>query len=254
MDSKSILFRFKTVQTNAIRILFESLKNILSDVNFKVDSKGIKLTTVDGTQSAIINLFLDALKFEEYTCVSELNIGLNLLSVFKVLKGIKNTDTVSFTVYQEDHCSIYITTENSDKKATITTKLKMLDMDEKIYSIPDIKFNSFITMPSSDFQGYIADLATISSEIYFKTNCQKFSLSSSGDFADQTIVINENSEIVDDSEEQTGTFNIKYIQLFTKSTNLCGTVEIYLKTGYPLTILYNVANLGQIKYCLAPKV
>ena len=151
MDSKSILFRFKTVQTNAIRILFESLKNILSDVNFKVDSRGIKLTTVDGTQSAIINLYLDASKFEEYTCVSEINIGLNLLSVFKVLKGIKNTDTVSFTVYQEDHCSIYITTENSDKKATITTKLKMLDMDEKIYSIPDIKFNSFITMPSSDF-------------------------------------------------------------------------------------------------------
>ena len=50
-----------------------------------------------------------------------------------------------------------------------------------------------------------------------------------------------------------GLYNIKYIQLFTKSTNLCGTVEIYLKTGYPLTILYNVANLGQIKDCLAPK-
>ena len=248
------IFYFKTVQTNAIRVLFESLKNILSDVSFRADKTGVKLTTVDGTQTAIINLFLDSSKFEEYYSDPEVNIGLNLLSVYKILKGIKNTDTISFTIYRKEENNLYITTEHTDKKATVSSRIKLLDMDEKIYSIPDIKFNSFITMPSSDFQGYIADLATISSEIYFKTNCQRFTLSSSGDFADQTIVINENSEITDVSDEQTGTFNIKYIQLFTKSTNLCGTVEIYLKTGYPLTILYNVANLGQIKYCLAPKV
>ena len=62
---RDIAFKFKTVQTNAIRILFESLKNILADVNFKVDKQGIKLTTVDGTQQAIINLILHGEKFEE---------------------------------------------------------------------------------------------------------------------------------------------------------------------------------------------
>ena len=58
----------------------------------------------------------------------------------------------------------------------------------------------------------------------------------------------------DKKNENSGLYNIKYIQLFTKSTNLCGTVEIYLKTNYPLTILYNVANLGDIKLCLSPNV
>lgn len=251
--SKEPIFNIKTVQTNAIRILFESLKNILADVNFKVSSEGIKLTAVDGTQQAIINLFLKGEKFEEYKCTRDLNIGLNLLSVFKILKGIKNTDTIAFTVYKDEDTVIYITTENSDKRATIVSKLKLLDMDEKIYSIPDIDFDSFITMPSGDFQTYISDLATISSEITIKTNYNNFSLSVAGDFAEQTIIINENSEKVIHKEEQSGTFNIKFIQLFTKSTNLCGTVEIYLKSNFPLTIVYNVANLGQIKYCLAPK-
>ena len=64
MSENNILFRFKTVQTNAVRILFESLKNILSDVNFKADSSGVKLTTIDGTNSAIVNLFLHSEKFE----------------------------------------------------------------------------------------------------------------------------------------------------------------------------------------------
>lgn len=253
MSENKILFRFKTVQTNAIRILFESLKNILSDVNFKADASGLKLTTIDGTQNAIVNLFLVNEKFEEYICTSTVNIGINLLSVFKILKGIKHTDTISFTIYKREDSNMYIESQNSDKKSTITSKIKLLDMDEKIYNIPDIKFDSYITMPSSDFQTYISDLANVSSEIEFRSNTNNLSLKSTGDFAEQTIRINETNNENSNSDEQYGIYNIKYIQLFTKSTNLCGTVEIYLKTGYPLTILYNVANLGQIKYCLAPK-
>lgn len=253
MSEKKILFRFKTVQTNAIRILFESLKNILSDVNFKADATGLKLTTIDGTQNAIVNLFLVNEKFEEYICTNPVNIGINLLSVFKILKGIKHTDTISFTIYESEDSNMYIESQNSDKKSTITSKIKLLDMDEKIYNIPDIEFDSYITMPSSDFQTYISDLANVSSEIEFRSNINNLSLKSTGDFAEQTIKINETNNEISNSDEQYGIYNIKYIQLFTKSTNLCGTVEIYLKTGFPLTILYNVANLGQIKYCLAPK-
>ena len=48
-----------------------------------------------------------------------------------------------------------ITSQNSDKRAVIRSKIKLLDMDEKIYNIPDINFDSYITMPSSDFQTYI---------------------------------------------------------------------------------------------------
>tara|TARA_B110001452_G_scaffold27116_1_gene21281 strand:- start:7375 stop:8139 length:765 start_codon:yes stop_codon:yes gene_type:complete len=246
-----VLFRFKTVQTNAIRILFESLKNILSDVNFKADSAGLKLTTIDGTSSAIVNLLLQKEKFEEYICTKSTNIGVNLLSVFKILKGIKHADTISFTIYENEDGHMYINCENTEKQAKICTKIKLLDMDEKIYKIPDIRFNSYITMPSSDFQTYISDLSNISNEIHFTYN-NALKLRAIGDFADQTITINETNDN-SANDEQCGVYNTKYILLFTKSTNLCSTVEIYLKTGYPLTILYNVANLGQIKYCLAPK-
>ena len=250
-DRGPVLFRFKTVQTNAIRILFESLKNILSDVNLKADSTGLNLTTIDGTNSAIVNLFLQKEKFEEYVCTRITNIGVNLLSIFKILKGIKHADTISFTIYDDEDRYMFIECENSDKQARISTKIKLLDMDEKIYKIPDIQFTSYITMPSSDFQTYISDLSNISNEIHFTYN-KALKLRAIGDFADQTIVINETNDN-SDTDEQFGIYNTKYILLFTKSTNLCSTVEIYLKTGYPLTILYNVANLGQLKYCLAPK-
>tara|TARA_B110000093_G_C12966597_1_gene409930 strand:- start:1241 stop:2017 length:777 start_codon:yes stop_codon:yes gene_type:complete len=254
-NQSAIIFSFKTVQTNAIRVLFESLKNILSDVNFKADSSGIKLTAVDGTTTAIVNLFLHSEKFEEYICENSINIGLNLASVFKILKGIKNTDTISFTILRTDMNNMILTSQNSDKKAIIRSKIKLLDMDEKIYNIPDIHFDSYITMPSTDFQTYISDLSNIASEIEIRSSSNNMTMTAKGDFAEQSITINEtNDKIADNVNEQSGIFNIKYIQLFTKSTNLCGTVEIYLKSLYPLTVLYNVANLGVLKYCLAPKL
>jgi len=252
MSQKAVIFHCKTVQTNAIRILFEALKNILADINFKADSTGLKLTTIDGTENAIINIFLRSDKFEEYVCENTFNIGINLISFFKILKGIKNTDTISFTIYKDETEHIYISTTNTDKRCKNTSKVKLLDMDEKIYNIPDIDFESFITMPSSDFQGYISELAVLSNKINIKKSDDQLTLSVKGDFAEQIITINEtNSDVV--STFQEGEFNIKFIQLFTKSTSLCSTVEIYLKTDFPLTIVYNVANLGQIKYCLAPE-
>jgi len=253
----SYLFRFSTVQTNAIRILFESLKNILCDVNFTADSSGIKLTTIDSTKIAIINLFLNSEKFEEYICEERINIGLNLVSVFKILKGSKHSDMVSFIIFKDDPNFLTVKTINSIKKTSIESKIKLLDMDEKIYNIPDINFDSYITMPSGDFQSYITELSNVSDEVNFKSNSKELVLSTKGDFAEQTINIKQSNEHLKEemntqNSYQTGNFKIKYIQLFTKSTNLCGTIEIYLKTGFPLTILYSVANLGQIKYCLAP--
>jgi len=51
-----------------------------------------------------------------------------------------------------------------------------------------------------------------------------------------------------------GVFALKHLVLFSKCTNLCASIELYLKNDYPLIIEYMVASLGEIKLCLAPKV
>jgi hypothetical protein len=48
-----------------------------------------------------------------------------------------------------------------------------------------------------------------------------------------------------------GVFQLKHLVLFTKCTNLCPAIEIYLKNDFPLIIRYTVANLGEIKMVLA---
>lgn len=243
-----------TVQSNAIRILFESLKDVLTDVNMHINSNGIKIISMDGSKSAIIHLKLLASQFEIFNCREDMNIGINMLSLFKILKSIKNNDVISFYI-DTDTTKLNIKLENKEKNTEIVSTLKLLDIDEHILNIPNIEFQTILTIPSNDFQNYVRDLSIISSEIKIESSNNILTLSADGDFASQKIMIKQTDSglTLSKAEHAIGVFNLKYLLLFTKSTNLCNNIEIYLKTNFPIIVIYNVANLGQLKFCLAPK-
>ena len=243
-----------TVQSSAIRILFESLKDVLTDVNIHANSQGIKIMSMDGSKSAIVHVKLLASQFEKFECSNPVVMGVNMLSLFKILKSIKNNDFISFLV-TEDTTKLIIKIQNKEKQTEIISTLKLLDIDENLLHIPNIEFDSILTIPASDFQNHIRDLSVISNEITIKTDEESIILEVDGDFASQSIKINKKSTAItmNRSKETCNTFNLKYLLLFTKSSNLCNTIEVYLKSNFPIIILYNVANLGQLKFCLAPK-
>lgn len=243
-----------TVQSSAIRILFESLKDVLTDVNIHANSQGIKIMSMDGSKSAIVHVKLLASQFEKFDCSTPIVMGVNMLSLFKILKSIKSNDVISFLV-TEDTTKLIIKIQNKEKQTEIISTLKLLDIDEHLLHIPNIEFDSILTISASDFQNHIRDLSVISNEITIKTDEESIILEVDGDFASQSIKINKKSTAItlDRSKETCNTFNLKYLLLFTKSSNLCNTIEVYLKSNFPIIILYNVANLGQLKFCLAPK-
>ena len=50
------------------------------------------------------------------------------------------------------------------------------------------------------------------------------------------------------------TFALKYVTLFTKATSLSSQVTISLCSDMPMVVEYKVAEMGYIRYYLAPKV
>jgi len=248
------IVEIKTVQSNAIRILCEALKDILTDVNLQISKDGLKIISMDGSKVAVINLNLEASKFEVFHCEKSINAGINMSSLHKIIKSIKNNDIIKFYIERHEPSKLCIEVKNMEKKTKILTVLKLLDIDEDILEIPNIEFDSVITMPSNDFQSYIRELCIITNKVRIEYDDSKLKLYGEGDFAETEITVGDtcNKELNGLKNNSFGTFNIKYLLLFTKSTNLCTTVEIYLKNNYPLILIYNVANLGKLQYCLAP--
>ena len=115
----------RTVQASAIRILIEALKDILTDANMVFDDSGIKLIAMDSTHTVLIHMKLESSKFEVYKCDHKIIVGINMLNLYKLIKTMNNTDTLSLYINEENTNLLGIIINNSDKN---TTYLKNIDI------------------------------------------------------------------------------------------------------------------------------
>jgi len=247
----------KTVQSQSIKILIDSLKEVLTDINLYFDQNGLKIMTMDNARVALVYVRLFKDNFEEFYANSKMICGINMIYLFKLLKTVSNNDVLTLFIKKSSTNELGIRIENKEKNTVTESYLKMLEISEEKLEIPDIQYDSVISMPSIDLQKYCRDLSIISNNVMISNIGSKFILESKGDFASQRIIIGEtqNGLILSKKNQNVcESFDLKYLNSFTKSTNLCSTVEIFLKQEYPLVIEYNVANLGKLQYCLAPKL
>lgn len=257
-DPRRPALLLRSIQGNAIRTLFEVLKEIVHDVSLRIDSTGVKLLTLDGARCALVYMRLRADAFEEYRCEGPFSLGLNMSSMFKLVKTSGSHDTITFYMDSPTANELGIKIQNAEKNSVTDFKLKLLDVDDEIISLPDVEFDSVITMPSLYFQRVCRDMLNISDTMVIKSKGNQLVLACNGDFARQETVIGEadsgmtmSSKTEKDIE---GRFSLKYLALFCKAANLSNTIELFLKESYPLILKYNVASLGELRFCVAPKV
>jgi proliferating cell nuclear antigen len=241
----------RTIQATAFRNIFEVLKDIINDVNIYFDAKGVHIDTLDTARVSLIHVFLSAENFEEYSCPTEIIAGINISNTYKLLKSITGNDTFSMAINDCEYMDIVI--RNEDKKSSTKYKLKLLEIDEEILEVPDIDMDTITTIPSIDFQRICRDMGNLSNEITIHRDITNLQLSCTGDFANQTTFI----ACPDNVKKSVGNiFSLKYINLFTKATGMCSNVQLFqtsLDSDMPIIVRYSVANLGEMKFYLAPK-
>ena len=260
-DSDKLLLNIKTKQTGAFRILIEALKEILTEANFVFDGTGIKLMAMDSNKSILIHMKLPSANFEYYKCPEKVVVGVNMLNMFKLIKTMTNSEVLTLFVEKNNENKLGIIMEDNDKKSKTVYYMNLLDIENEDINAGDVEFDTQLTLPSGDFQKIIRDMINIGENIEIQSIGSELSLSCVGDFASQktTLMPTTNDEKGLKYEEVAppetpiqGVFSLKYLMLFTKCTNLCNQINLYIKNDYPLIIRYDVASLGSIKLCLAP--
>ena len=259
-DTSKYIFNVKTVQSGAFRVLIESLKEILTDTNIIIDPTGIKLIATDNSQIVLIHMKLSAENFEYFFCEKKTVIGINMMNMFKLIKAMSNNDTLTLFILKENPNRLGIRINNVEKNSQTTFQLNLLDINDDEIAIPPAKFETELTLPSSDFQKIIRDMTNIGENIEIKSVGSTLILNCDGDFAKQETILSETQNGLSFSKSSgpempiQGVFSLKYLLLFTKCTNLCNLIHMYIKNDYPLVIRYDVANLGHIKLCLSPNI
>jgi proliferating cell nuclear antigen len=240
----------KTIQASAIRSVFEVLKDIINDVNVYFGPDGITIRTLDNARVTLVHMHMSHENFEEYTCESEIVAGLNITNTYKLIKSMSNSDTLTIDIVDRDYMQFVI--ENVAKKTSTKYNLKLLDINEEWLTFPEVEMDVITTMPSIDFQRITRDMGNLSNDITICRDNAKFELSCIGDFANQTTVI----DYPDGAARVSNVYSLKYINMFTKATGMCSSVQIMqnsVNEDMPIIFMYTIANLGYIKFYLAPK-
>jgi len=259
-NSSNYLFNIQTVQAGAFRVLVEALKDILTDCNFIIDDTGIKLIATDSSHNVLIHMKLLAENFDYYQCKKRHVIGVNMTNMYKLIKTMGNSDILTLFLEQNNTNLLGIQINNKEKNSQTIYKLNLLDISDENIQIPPASFETELTLPASDFQKLVRDMTNIGELIEIKSVGNELILGCTGDFASQETCLCETNNGLQFTQATTpelpiqGIFSLKYLLLFTKCTNMCNQIHIYIKNDYPLVITYSVANLGDIKLCLAPNV
>ena len=253
-------FLIRTVQASAVRTLVEALKEILTDVNIEVDESGLKIIAMDSSHVALIHIKLSSKNFEKFHCPKPVVCGVSMLRLYKLLKIMSPNDTLTFFVEKDEPSDLKIQIETGEKGLKHNFSLKLMDLFIDKVEVPPAEFSSVLRMPSTDFQKLCRDMSNLADDMEIKSSGNQLVFKIANDWVDQTTVIRESGnsgmtyiQNLTPDEVIQGVFSIKKMVTFTKCTNLCQNIEIYLKNDYPIIIKYSVANLGEVKFCLAPK-
>lgn len=264
MNEENNVLTIKTVQIQPIRNMITAIKDILTDATITFSEHGMKIINFDKTHTILVNVVLDAKRFELFKCIpNKIIVCANTLHLFKVISTMSNDDTLSMYIEKDDYhdgivSHLGLQYDNGDIKQCYSQKLRLIEPDNEEMVVPDVKYSAIINLPTSDFQKIIRDLNGISDRIEIKSAGNELVFSCEGTFASSKIYRSQsggNMEFISKPEDHLviqGEFSLKSLSHFIKCTPLCSHLEMYLGNDLPLIVKYDVASLGSIKLCLAP--
>ena len=263
MNENNNVLTIKTVQIQPIRNMITAIKDILTDATITFTKSGFKIINFDKTHTILVNVFLNAEKFEKYDCIPDkIIVCANTLHLFKVISTMSNDDTLSMYIENSDYhdgivSHLGLQYDNGDIKQCYSQKLRLIEPDMEEFNVPDVEYSTIINLPTSDFQKIIRDLNGISDRIEIKSVGSDLIFSCQGNFATSRIYRSESDgymEFIQKPDESVviqGEFSLRSLSHFIKCTPLCSHLEMYLGNDLPLIVKYDVASLGEIKLCLA---
>lgn len=254
------MFEATLAQGAVLKKIIDAMKDIVSDANLDCAETGISLQAMDASHVSLVTLALRPELFSLYRCDSSKSLGVNFVSLSKIMKCASNDDTISIKNEDEKE-DIQFVFESSDKITDFQMKLMHIDADH--LGIPDTEYMATITMPSSEFARICRDLQIIGETCCISASKQGVRFSVEGDLGSGNITLRETAESDAKEEEKVRikieaalelTFALNYLNMFTKATPLSPTVTLKMAPDIPLVVEYPIEGAGHIRYYLAPKI
>jgi len=283
------LLKVRTEHSYEIKILFDLLKEILTECNLtfmpntvtkqrdeeqnkdgtkknlelvKKNDGGIKIMAVNDHSSLLIYVKLNADKFCEFYVKHHMNVGINIQELYKFLKSINKDSIMTISIDKDDEQRIeFHLNDQINSKETIYRQT-MMDLDDNAMRIPKTtQVDLTVIIPTSEFRKVCSTLGQFAEYMEIICTRQEIIFKCVGDSSECVEKFKSGGsngvKIYCKSDDKTefiyqAIYNLRHIMTFGKCVNLCNDMQMFLKNNYPLFLNYTVGDLGKLLVGLSP--
>jgi proliferating cell nuclear antigen len=252
------------------KVVVDVLKSFAKVCNFVATPDGIRVTTMDASQVALCVMHLNASGFEAYECSQPDTVGINLVSLATLLKRVRVTTALSLETTNDGQAIDVALRGPKQMNQTASTeasfRVPLVHVDTETVDAPDAKYTVVATLSSVDFQTVCRDLGAVGDKCVLTMDASGIQMHTLGDIQGRAQIVAADLTSLalaptggpdvpetPASAKATGTFALRYLQLFTKATKLAPDVTLSMTTGEPLCVEYVQPGFGPLRYHLAPK-
>lgn len=217
---------------------------------------GIKIVAVNSSKSVLVFVKLPAKNFNKFVCKRKvLTIGLTLPHLHKFIKTVEKEATLMLYMDEDDMSHLGIRIDNKNKNKVANYTLNLLDLPKNELEFERAEFESYIRMPSADFQQTCKNMHVISEYVEIKSIGKQLSFMCEGDIGTHQEIYGKTEKglkMNGDKDIVQGIYELKHLVSFTKCTPVSDMIEIYMRNDYPLIIKYSIPTLGVVYFCVSP--
>ncbi|RLE53557.1 MAG: proliferating cell nuclear antigen (pcna) [Candidatus Methanomethylicota archaeon] len=245
---------FKAVFSDARlwRKIIDAISMLIEEASFIATPNGLMLRAMDPSRVAMVDFELQPLGFEEYSCDSEVVLGVNFDDIKKVMKRASASDKLEL-----EHDPVQNRLKVKLKgRATRVFAVPLLELGREEFSTPKVPFNVTVRMLSETLEDAIKDASVVSDYVRFEADQSSFRIKASGDRGEVEVSVDKDSggllgmEIKEPSH---ALYSLNYLENMMKAADAADVVLVKFSTNMPLGLDFELPN-GRITYYLAPRM
>lgn len=239
------------------RSAIEGLKDFLPEATLRVTSKGLGICGMDRSHVGFVDYQLAKADCKTLKVSAPQTIGMNMLSLAKVLSNVGAADTLTLKMNAAaDRLVVNYTNEKIGKKAVY--ELPLMEINEEAVELPELAFAAKVDAKTGDVMGVVKEVGAFGDAMILTLDPEGFHIESSGDMgsAKQTLENTEDREMELTEDAVTATFGTKYLTAILKSgAALSGSTTLEFDTSaQPLRASFRYGSGSHFVAYLAPKV
>ncbi|WP_440059280.1 proliferating cell nuclear antigen (pcna) [Thermogladius sp. 4427co] len=228
--------------------IVDSLSKLVDEVSLQFTSEKLKITAMDVSSIALIDIEMPPESFAEYNVETPTNIGISLSNLSKILKKAKKGDRL---VIEGGGDAVTITLLSPVMKRYY--KFRNLDVNPPEIPSANLEFNVEARLIAGSFKDAVKDVEQVSEKIEFEATEEALYVRGRGTgFAETKYAVGSPALLsLSVKEKSKSSYQVSYISSVIGLSKISEAITVTFSSDSPLKLEFSLGT-GRIVFLLAP--